>query len=180
MASSLTLSFFAQWGGMIQHAKRVQHHTPPGKNPEPRQHHPRLNVLRAPRLMPEPLRVAQCAFKPFKTSGELFGVGCQNSTACEAQRQRLAACLLPLSVFALADNAPLYVPEAQGSLDPGHHAMYVRRSRTSLGCAARTARTARTVAPQVLTDSDTLPPMSRRLVRVRVRVIRVKLRVRAS
>ena len=35
MASSLTLSFFAQWGGMIQHAKRVQHHTLPGKNPEP-------------------------------------------------------------------------------------------------------------------------------------------------
>ena len=35
MASSLTLSFLAQWGGMIQHAKRVQHHTLPGKNPEP-------------------------------------------------------------------------------------------------------------------------------------------------
>ena len=66
--------------------------------------------------MPDPLRVAQCAFKPFKTSGELFGVGCQNSTACEAQRQRLPARLLPLSVFALADNAQLYVPEAQGSL----------------------------------------------------------------
>ena len=37
MASSLTLSFLAQWGGMVQHATRVQHHTLPGKNPEPRQ-----------------------------------------------------------------------------------------------------------------------------------------------
>ena len=28
----------------------------------------------------------------------------------------------------------LYVPEAQGSLPPGPHALYVRRTRTSLRC----------------------------------------------
>ena len=33
----------------------------------------------------------------------------------------------------------LYVPEAQGSLLPGPHALYVRRTRTSLGRAVRTA-----------------------------------------
>ena len=33
----------------------------------------------------------------------------------------------------------LYVPEAQGSLPPGPHALYARRTRTSLGRAVRTA-----------------------------------------
>ena len=68
--------------------------------------------------MREP-RVAQCAFKPFNTSGQLFGVDCQNSTACEAQRQRLAACLLPLSVFALAEQRPAVRTRGAGQLEPG-------------------------------------------------------------
>ena len=33
----------------------------------------------------------------------------------------------------------LYVPEAQGSLPPGLHALYVRCTHTSLGRAVRTA-----------------------------------------
>ena len=33
----------------------------------------------------------------------------------------------------------LYVPEAQGSLPPGRHALYARGTRTSLGRAVRSA-----------------------------------------
>ena len=51
-----------------------------------------------------------------------------------------------------------YVPEAQGSLPPGLNALYVRRTRTSLGRAVRTAY--RVVhhrhATQKLTFNDTL------------------------
>ena len=35
-----------------------------------------------------------------------------------------------------------HVPKAQGSLPPGHHALYVRRTCASLGRAARAVRTA--------------------------------------
>ena len=41
----------------------------------------------------------------------------------------------------------LYVPEAQGSLPPGPHALYVRRTRVSLGRAVP-YRVPCTVAPQ--------------------------------
>ena len=47
----------------------------------------------------------------------------------------------PYCTYGLRVPAPcvLYVPEAQGSLLPGPHALYVRRTRTSLGRAVRTA-----------------------------------------
>ena len=43
------------------------------------------------------------------------------------------------------DSCLPHVPEAQGSLPPGPHALYVRRTRASLGRTRRTARTAHRV-----------------------------------
>ena len=58
---------------------------------------------------------------------------------------RCADTCVPGALVLLLASCVLYAPTAQGSLRPGPHALYVRRTRTSLG---RAVRTACTLAPQ--------------------------------